>query len=349
MASLWAVNPEREAAIGARFREAREERDISQATVASAIEQTRDQVAHIEAGRTILRADVAYRFCSFLGLSQRWLATGVEPDFPFVLLPDELPMSTVFTPDGSFSQMYDLLLAPYCDAYFKGNLDAVRRYLKSVSFYARPVGQRGAGPSSAEAAVLWRAIRDLFSYLVTVLPPRLYGHLFREIHALCEPFIAGNAPEILEFQKGRDDQDIRRATQLIQSGADAAVRVKTEEASLSSVIAVNSLTSQSSESKNSPDMTISVSSWAELRDRLRALTVERGAKARLARTFGISTSAVSEWLREKSSPSSDLTIRLLPWVASEEARRRRETDSKTESRKPQPAKSPKSKSSKGKR
>ncbi len=85
---------------------------------------------------------------------------------------------------------------------------------------------------------------------------------------------------------------------------------------------LNSLTSQSASGKVAPVMSKPITSWPELRERLIALTGERGAKAALARQFNVTPSAVSEWTRGVSMPSADATLRLLPWVTAEEAKQK---------------------------
>lgn len=59
--------------------------------------------------------------------------------------------------------------------------------------------------------------------------------------------------------------------------------------------------------------------WQELKDRIRAMTRERGARAELARNFNVSPAAVSQWLSGASSPEANTTIQLLKWVAAKES------------------------------
>ena len=155
------MDAERETAIAGRFREAREDRELSQASLGHTLGLTRDQVANIESGRAVLRYDIGEKFCAFLGVSQRWLATGAEPDFPFVRLYEDLQIRVGYVPEVAFSSVYDLSLAGHCNAFFEGNIDTVLRQIRLVS-YARPEGQRGSGSLDQESAVLWRAIHDLF-------------------------------------------------------------------------------------------------------------------------------------------------------------------------------------------
>lgn len=304
---------EREQAIADRVREGREERHLSQVSLAHAIGLTRDQLANIESGRTILRTDVAARYCEFLGVSQRWLATGEGPEFPFLHLPRELPMSTQFTPDGSFSQMYDLLLAPYCDAFFQGGLDAVIRQLKMISF-ARPVGQKGPGSPEEEGEIFERVVRDLLNQILRLLPPRLYGHLFDALRKTCLEFIQSTGPEITPFLESSGHAASAIASEPILArqsapGADAPLVVhvplvpgKYTLKELTTIV----------DSETLPSMM----TWPELKADLQRLTDPRGVKATLARYCAVTPQAVAKWLDKESAtePGAETTLKLLEWV-----------------------------------
>lgn len=60
--------------------------------------------------------------------------------------------------------------------------------------------------------------------------------------------------------------------------------------------------------------------WNELRARLAAATDQYGARAALARQFGVTPQAVAEWLSGASAPTAETTLRLLEWVTAEEAK-----------------------------
>lgn len=62
-----------------------------------------------------------------------------------------------------------------------------------------------------------------------------------------------------------------------------------------------------------------INNWEQLRVRLRRATADAGSKAALARLFGVTTQAVSQWLSGASAPTADTTLRLLEWVTAEEA------------------------------
>ena len=63
--------------------------------------------------------------------------------------------------------------------------------------------------------------------------------------------------------------------------------------------------------------------WENLRLRILRATAELGAKASLAREFGVSTATVSQWLADGAQrrvfPTAENTLRLLEWVSAREA------------------------------
>jgi transcriptional regulator with XRE-family HTH domain len=58
----------------------------------------------------------------------------------------------------------------------------------------------------------------------------------------------------------------------------------------------------------------------KLIESIKRLTAPRGAKAKLAREFGVSRQALDQWLRHENAPSAELALRLDDWVQSVEAR-----------------------------
>lgn len=289
---------DREKEIGARLRGWREERDLSQAGTAHSLGLTRDQIASIELGRVPMRWEIANRFCLKYGVNQRWLATGAEPESPYVNVPSEIFEGTE---TFSFSSIYDTMFAPYCDAFFKLNLWDVRNKIVRVS-YARPLGQSGPGSPEQEGEILGKAIKEAISIVCDSVPASRYGFFYDRVRQACIHFIDEAGPAIQEWRK--------------ESGH--TVREKVIKAVLEETSMKNSLPIYSDSSTVETAMSKPITSWPELRERLIALTSERGAKAALAREFNVSPQAVGEWVRGKSMPSADATIRLLPWVAAKE-------------------------------
>ena len=62
--------------------------------------------------------------------------------------------------------------------------------------------------------------------------------------------------------------------------------------------------------------------WPDLRERLSLATASKGARTALARSFRVTSAAVSQWLSGKAAPKADTTLRLLQWVTAEEAKQK---------------------------
>jgi transcriptional regulator with XRE-family HTH domain len=65
------------------------------------------------------------------------------------------------------------------------------------------------------------------------------------------------------------------------------------------------------------------SDWNALRSRLAQLVEKPGEKARLAREFGVSAPAISQWLSPAPRPTADTTLKLLAWVLEAEVQQQK--------------------------
>lgn len=63
--------------------------------------------------------------------------------------------------------------------------------------------------------------------------------------------------------------------------------------------------------------------WAVLLERIRNVTQRSGSKVALAAALGVTKSAVSQWLAGRAQPSAEKTLRMLNWVAAEEAKNKK--------------------------
>jgi len=64
------------------------------------------------------------------------------------------------------------------------------------------------------------------------------------------------------------------------------------------------------------------SELGKLRARLIAACEPAGVKTALAKEFGVSTAAVSQWLSGKNDPKAETALRLLNWVQEREAQQK---------------------------
>lgn len=74
------------AEVAARFKRQRRIERFTQAEIAEEIGVTRSLIAHFEMGLSRLSFAAGYAFCRRANINPRWLATGAEPQRPFVTL-----------------------------------------------------------------------------------------------------------------------------------------------------------------------------------------------------------------------------------------------------------------------
>jgi hypothetical protein len=72
--------------------------------------------------------------------------------------------------------------------------------------------------------------------------------------------------------------------------------------------------------------------WKLLVTRLKTATSKHGAKAQLAREFGVSKQVVHAWLTGEGTPGAENTLRLLEWVTAKEAQQKSLGDAPTSPR-----------------
>lgn len=83
------ASPDPLTSVAARFKRQRQIERFTQAEIAAEAGVTRSLIAHFEGGFSRLSFAAGYAFCRRADINPRWLATGEEPQRPFVQ-PDEL-------------------------------------------------------------------------------------------------------------------------------------------------------------------------------------------------------------------------------------------------------------------
>ncbi len=101
---------QREADIGRRVRQVREQIKWPQPAFAAELDISRDRLASIEYGRTPLRYEIGYRLCVVFEIHPRWLAEGAGEMKSTLLWPD-LPKPEGFPTRSLFSRIYDEAIA----------------------------------------------------------------------------------------------------------------------------------------------------------------------------------------------------------------------------------------------
>ena len=350
--------PQSELMVGKRLDKLRQERRLSRSDLAYFARVDEASITRAELGLAPLNYEVARRILRYLEVNPFWMATGEGPVNLSIDLPESYEIGA--QRGAGFLEVFEALLRPILARQFGPQAPG-------AAFSAEELA--GLLSEPLERVLAFKTLALMISSILASMDRSQIQEFREKLRQFIRDYpeqparnwafrlkgnadLAGASGEMEAhfrwLQSGRvslvEEQTGMPALRASDAGAKAEAESAAEQARGNSC--TNTLTSESSECKKAPDMNISIGSWAELRDRLRALTVERGAQAALARTFGVTPGAVSEWLREKSSPSADMTIRLLPWVVSEETRRRRESGLA----KPKPSKSSKSKTGgKGKR
>lgn len=96
-----------QASVCARVKDLRILARKSQSELAALVGLTRDQLANIETGRTILGFWAGWKLCQVLDVSQRYLAIGVEPIKPFLNF-NPLELEVPIGESESFLNVYTL-------------------------------------------------------------------------------------------------------------------------------------------------------------------------------------------------------------------------------------------------
>lgn len=99
-------------------------------------------------------------------------------------------------------------------------------------------------------------------------------------------------------------------------------------------VAINSAPIWQAALDTSPTIDIpwTMSRWNVLRKRMQKVAAIYGAKSKIALACGVTRQAVDQWLGGESAPKAETTLRLLEWVAAEEANQKKSAGSVSETR-----------------
>lgn len=149
--------PEREKAIGARLREAREVAQLKRTTVALKAGISSDQLASYEFGRVVLPWGVGKKLCELLKINLHWLALGEGSILQGYVTPPEISAS----PRAPFSEVHDRLVGTEhseIEAALQGFLAGMRRVVAEME--ARRRGNRGYTEAELKALEQIKATFD---------------------------------------------------------------------------------------------------------------------------------------------------------------------------------------------
>ncbi|MBI3418120.1 MAG: hypothetical protein HY043_22760 [Verrucomicrobia bacterium] len=285
-------------------------------------------LSNLEHARAPVRCDLVRALGVTFNLCQRWLAEGKDPQLLYVPVDDyeylQIPKRAVF------SKIYDSLLKPHIEFEIAAILKARSEENSRTSAMMKraqnqptviefgtklesPGGWKVVTNDEMTSTFLTR-IRDFAWKIASEIPSA-------ELERYADAFEAA-AQEIGASGKLTQAPTIEMA-ESEKSKPGAAVRRKTLS------VVNNQLTIKSSIDNESSDMNKTTSLIDTLRERLRRVTTARGAKAALAKEFGVSRQAVSGWLSGVNKPEGETALHLLAWVTAEEAKQQKSSVSAT--------------------
>jgi len=295
--------PQREIEIGRRLNQARRELACPRRYLARSTGVDSSVIKRVEIGRVALKYGLAQEVLSFFNISALWLATGQGEMMPSVPLPAAADIGV--SEGATFGQVFDDYLAPHLRPPLATEVRSGELFIPGFEVdVARSVKMD------------WVRVhfQDWFDELPDAALDKFYQEVLRHGKSLASKLGRDHWAKIL---KRRRDRAALKA--LRESQGSTAARPKPPESKTKCKLPVD---------KPGRPATIGrvksgIGSWNSLLAELKALTVEPGSKANLARRFGVSRQAVNKWLSNESSPTADMTLRLLEWVQGEEAKQKR--------------------------
>jgi transcriptional regulator with XRE-family HTH domain len=278
---------DQERAICARLRQFRIATEWSQPDLAYWVDSTRNQIAAIETGRTPLRFRLGEELCLGLGISQRWLVEGKEPASGYITLGADVKRR--IPPEILYSHAYHQFLKPLFDAHFESGrptgddieLDRKRKWVM------RAVGEVDWEFGFNQAAAHLRALFE-------GLPSGLVRDLFARFVKMSEEFTYAHQHQLKAIHERRN----KVVGALLKKNADFPL-------------------TESSDFHRKECVKSEIRTLKELLMILRRVMQPRGMRAALAKRLKISEASLSEWLRGKTEPGGEITLRLRSWVLKE--------------------------------
>ena len=283
--------PEREAGICRRLMQWRKQARLSRPQVARALDVDSSTLVRVEHLRAPLKYHDAWRLLASFELNPLWLATGEGQMHLFVPIPvaEVLKVSG----DAPFGEVFDKHLTASVN-------ESIRRLADvSPDRFARAGALYSANPRD----LVIQELSQSLPHFIDDIPDHKLDIVAQRIKRAVYDAWAEHGTSSGEAQRRRPEQ---------VSGLRALGRGTINKKELTSYSLSSSVTAAVKK----------IRTWPDLRDELRKLTGERGAKAKLAREFNVTPQAVSDWLREVYSPEADTVLRLLQWVEDAEAQQK---------------------------
>lgn len=307
--------PAKSREIGSRLREVRVFLSFSQSQFAASLGIQKGRLASYESGRVPLRWEIALKVCHEYFVSEHWLATGGGRAMGIpgkrLHFGNDITRATIIQPGSAFLKSIPEGL-PFAAAY---QMVLLREYWQRLGASGRtiiPLDFMREIHYSAQR--LKRQTDWTLAYWRSVLSQHLWA-------AYCVPLMK-LAALLFDAIYISPEQDYRKlppkdekALAVIEAWLDAQMKAAgllgslSENNSLTYILPKGNVASVKSPLK-------------DLLRRLALATVERGKKATLARFLDVAPARISEWIHGAKEPSGEVTLRLLEWVAAEEAQQK---------------------------
>lgn len=330
-------------AICKRLRSARERLGLGQAEVARQLGITRERLLIYEYCRAPLRADLALGFCRQFVISEEWLATGEYLALRDAALPRGLAETDSLEemPEFFFRQCVDLrsealnagvpVGALFSEAFAKYLAPVYRKLVAEFFYIPRVCMLDSDNPEIVQnflATCVARWLRLLENEAVACRVDA--GRVRREfLRVLYEAgllyfirFMGQPTPEVQTPQYRTLQVLVMNPEMPIGSlHSGSAENAEPTAESHSSGLDESKLTVDKSRASTIVGAVKQIpKTWFDLRQSIVKATGKRGAKSQLAAKMKVSRQAVDKWLNQDGEPSADITLRLLEWVTTHEAK-----------------------------
>lgn len=300
--------PGEEQEIARRIAQCRRYRGETQENLANLIGITRDQVASIETARVTLPFGLALKFADVLNVNLRWLAEGIKPaNWYLEVSPSrwrgeiEPYLLKQIKDDGNFLTEYKLKLRSFFHEKFaEVEADFEKKYprtkFKEIAELLSPGGE-----ITGDREDLVSNLEPVIKEEMNKLSPILQYELAMKIGKVLGEFLVEYKEEIKKFTLLSPPPSQSISRQQINN-----LKVGFCKDNLDTLALPANLASMKSE----------VPTWPELKEDIKKMTAERGAKKALADEIKVSRQVLGNWLSDdaQGAPNADLTLELLKRV-----------------------------------
>ena len=294
--------PAREIEICRRLKEVRLLTKWPRSFLAHSLGVHRSVLTRLELGRMPLRYSLAVQMLPWLNMSPLWLATGQGERHPFNYLPSSEDLG--IGANALFSEVFDTHLT-----------------LGFQPKYASPIMQMMVDLQSPDKGSLRGSLRDIVADNIArwldEIPDESLDAFVGEVRKLGQKALGGFKKDrwerVLHRRRNRRIVRLHKDKWAAEAQEAATARLKKREKECK-----EGLDTQPGIRHNTGVQT-RIRSLRELVHRLKQITSAPGAKAALARKFGVTRQAVGQWLSGTSNPTAEATLQLLNWVEEAES------------------------------